>query len=433
MSGIDAPDSWGGATSQNGDLGDVAWLGDATMRPVEFVERPLLQAATFHLLAGRPEVGKGALCARWIARCTNGEMYGQPRIALWLSTEEDPSIDLGPRIEVAGGNRAKVGLIPRDFKLPRDIDWLRATALAISDLGLIVIDYLESHDGNSDGEVRRTLQPLATLAGELLVPVIGVRHISVKEARGNVLGRILGSTAWVGVPRVVLAAVKDKADNVHVHPIKGNRIAGREAGREYVLEGRPLLDFPETIVCCVERGVSEADVDELLAGTADTVSQEAEEILLRIVSEEGEIESDLIDARVCAETGLAVRTVKNVRFDLQRRGLIRPWPEKGIDGTIVRWWVRPLSAVSRFDPSKPPLNSDEEPVTLGAAGRVLNDLHPEDPEDPRGPIETENSQPDTFQMPLSPNGTEESLETPRLPPDAFEWERQFWERKSRES
>jgi hypothetical protein len=438
MSGIDAPDSWGGFASQNGDLGEIVWLGDVTMKPVEFVERPLLQAATFHLLAGRPEVGKGALCARWLSRCTNGEMYGEPRPALWLSTEEDPAIDLGPRIEVAGGNRAKVGLIPKDFRLPRDTDWLRATTLSVPGLGLVVIDYLESHDGNSDGEVRSTLLPLATLASELSVPMLGIRHISVKEARGNVLGRILGSTAWVGVPRVVLVAVKDKQDNVHVHPIKGNRIAGREAGREYVLEGRPLLDFPETIVCAVERGVSDADVDDLLAGTADTVSQEAEEIMLRIVTEEGEIESDTLDARICAETGLAGRTVKNVRFDLQRRTLLKASPERGLDGTIERWWVRPSGALSSFGSSRPPLKDENSVGSLWSAGGAAvpppegrkRALSPEVVEDPKSTYPPEK--PESLQMPLSPNGGSESLEKPTLPPDAPEWEKKYWEKHSRE-
>jgi len=431
VSGIDAPDSWGGSASPNGEIGEIVWLGDVTMKPVEFVERPLLQAATFHLLAGRPEVGKGALCARWLSRCTNGEMYGEPRPALWLSTEEDPAIDLGPRIEVAGGNRAKVGLIPRDFRLPRDTDWLRSTSLNVPELGLVVIDYLESHDGNSDGEVRSTLLPLATLASELSVPVIGIRHISVKEAKGNVLGRILGSTAWVGVPRVVLAAVKDKLDNVHVHPIKGNRIAGREAGREYTLEGRQLLDFPETIVCAVEQGLSDTDVDDLLAGTHETVSQEAEKIMLRIVNEEGEIESNIIDARVCAETGLAVRTIKNVRFDLQRRGLIRPWPEKNIAGTIVRWWVRSLSAVSRFD--HPPSLQDEVSAVTLMGGREGFDNPPKAPEEPQGSIERSDALQMPFQMPLNPNGRDKDLESTTLPPDAPEWERKYWEEHSRES
>jgi len=447
------PEDWLDA-SQNGSLGEIAWLGDVTLKPVEFVERPLLQAATFHLLAGRPEVGKGALCARWISRCTNGEMYNESRIALWLSTEEDPAIDLGPRIEVAGGDRERVGLIPRDFTLPRDIDWLHDKATATPDLGLIVIDYLESHDGNSDTEVRRVLQPLAALASELSVPVIGIRHISVKEARGNALGRILGSTAWVGVPRVVMAAVKDKSNRVHVHPIKGNRVSGHEAGREYALVGRPLLDFPETIVCCVERGVSEADVDELLAGTAETVSDEAREILLRIVNDEGEVESDSLDARVCAESGLAPRTVRNQRFTLQSEGWLRASPQKALDGTIEKWWVRPSATLTSHAASMPseipsspsppnpltPFSPEEQSVSpsvlkpevettsLGRQGGAAVSLT----------TLSDDSEPGSHQMPLGLNGdqksqesSEESLQTPTLPPDAPEWEKRYWESREK--
>ena len=113
-------EDWDGAELQD----DVVWLSAFDLKQVEWVERPLLQIA-FTLLAGRPGIGKGALVARLVARCTNGEMYGEPRPAILLSTEDDPEIDLGPRIEVAGGDRSLVAMPPTSFQLPRDIDWLR--------------------------------------------------------------------------------------------------------------------------------------------------------------------------------------------------------------------------------------------------------------------------------------------------------------------
>ena len=59
------------------------------------------------------------------------------------------------------------------------------------------------------------------------------RHISTKEAKGGALAKVLGSTAWIGVPaRRLLAAVADSVDPalLHVQPIKGNRSPRGEAG-----------------------------------------------------------------------------------------------------------------------------------------------------------------------------------------------------------
>jgi len=139
-------------------------------------------------------------------------------------------------VEAAGGNRSLVGLIPYTFRLPESIDWLRDTVTHLGNVGLVIIDPLANHTGEAntdrESEVRTALMPLGVAAHELGVPIIGVRHISTKEAKGDALGRILGSTAWIGIPRVVLAAVKDRdnPDVVHVRPAKGNRVRGSESG-----------------------------------------------------------------------------------------------------------------------------------------------------------------------------------------------------------
>jgi hypothetical protein len=250
-------DDWDGVALQD----DIAWLARYELKQVEWVERPLLQIA-FTLLAGRPGIGKGALVARWVARCTNGDMYGEPRPAILLSTEDDPEVDLGPRVEAAGGDRALVAMPPSSFQLPRDIDWLRGYVRAVNAQrgtpGLIAVDPLANHTGaaNTDreSEVRTALMPLAVLVNELRVPTVGVRHLSTKEAKGAALAKVLGSTAWIGVPRVVLAAVADSGDPalLHVQAIKGNRVPRGESGWRFRLEGRVLDGFTESVVCAVE-------------------------------------------------------------------------------------------------------------------------------------------------------------------------------------
>jgi hypothetical protein len=344
------PPSWGGylpaaAAIESRPNGKVTWLGEIAMKEVEWVERPLLQASTFHLLGGRPATGKGALCARWVARCTSGEMYGSPRLAMWLASEDDPAIDLGPRIEAAGGNRMRVALIPETLQLPRDIGWMRETARRLANVGLIVIDPLSGHiraDGNDDDEVRRALLPLGLLAGELEIPIVGIRHVSSKESRAGLLARILGSTAWVGVPRVVLGAAQDRQGNVHVQPIKGNRVQKQQSGRRFKLFGKKLPNFQETVVSVVDEGESQIDVDAVLIGEEVAVGHEQiEKAVLELLSEEIEMDDTIVDATIAERLEVGASEVRSARQALYNRAWLR---NRSSGGT---WYVSLTAAAPR--------------------------------------------------------------------------------------
>lgn len=341
----------------------VVWLDAYDMKQVEWAETPLLQIA-FTLLAGRPGIGKGALVARWVARCTNGTMYGKPRPAILLSTEDDLEVDLGPRIEAAGGDRSLVAVPPQTFSLPRDIDWLREYVEQINesgrgDVGFIGIDPLSNHTGaaNTDreAEVRAALMPLASLVHELAIPTVGVRHLSTKESKGGALAKVLGSTAWIGVPRVVLGAVRDTSDPalVHVAPIKGNRRPAGESGVRFKLESHTLEGFTESVVYAVEDGTSDVDLDAHLAGEqSDSRSGQARELILETLREAGgSMESDTLAATVAQATGLNARTVNNLRTELGNEGLLRSKPERDTTGTAKRWHVH-LTEAAKLPPSR---------------------------------------------------------------------------------
>jgi hypothetical protein len=344
------PDNWGGP--ENGRLPITPkWLGATT--PIEplYIERPLIQAATFHLFAGRLGVGKGALIAGWIARCTNGTMYGRPRNALLLASEEDEARDLFPRISVAGGDTSRLALIPNDFLLPRDIEWLREYAQIAGDVGLICLDPLSNHIGgtnsNADEEVRNALQPLAILAGDLDVPMIGVRHVSSKEATGGFISRILGSSAWPAVARVVLGVAQDEAGTLHVRALKGNRVRYQEAGVRYRLESAQFLNWGETVVRAIAEGESLVDIDALLVKRRVSASEGTRQEIVRLLREEGgQMPSDVLDGRVAETTGMAARSVRDLRMELRDRGWIKHVKMTDPDGKIDHWEV----ALTTFAP-----------------------------------------------------------------------------------
>src|SRR5262249_52182469 len=146
------------------------------------------------------------------AKVTRGELFELPMNVLLVSSEDSSEIDLKPRIEAAGGDHRHVYTITSEFRLPRDINGLVDAARSIGNVGLVAIDPMGNHLGGADtdreGSVRDAIGPLNDVAHELDCLLIGVRHLTKDTSRGA-LASILGSTAWVDVPRAVLAVAAD--------------------------------------------------------------------------------------------------------------------------------------------------------------------------------------------------------------------------------
>ncbi len=324
------------------------------MKSIAWLEWPLLQGLAFQVVAGPKGVGKGTWIAAMIAKMTTGG-YGVARDVLIVSTEDSAAIDLAPRLTAARADLARVHIIIDPFVLPADLDRLRALALDIGNIGLLIIDPLSNHMGGADtdkeGAVRHAIGGLNELADELGCAVLGVRHIT-KNRQSGALASVLGSTAWVDLPRAVLMFAPDDEDDMifHVQVVAGNR-SGRGAAQSYRIELRDVgLDQPVT--CAVPLGTSHKDVDDLLTRQRRTSkSQSARDLILDILDAEGEQESDTLDARIAHETGLTAKTAQNQRGELKNEGLIRNVPTRDEHGTVTRWLVVRTGA-PRPDPGK---------------------------------------------------------------------------------
>lgn len=320
-------------------------LSDITMRSIEWVDRPFLQRGAFHILAGKKGAGKGTWIARQTARATTGELFGEPKNVLILASEDSNAIDLLPRITAAGGDPSCVYSIGGSVVLPDHIPRLRETAEHIGDVGLIVIDPIGNHLGgvntDSEGAVRDAIAPLNDLSDDLDVVVLGVRHLGKNSSRGA-LSSVLGSTAWVDVPRVVLVAAADDEDEMvfHVQTVAGNRGPKSNSGRSYRLE---LVDvgLKEPVTFANETGKSGKHVDNLLsAEKAPSGSANARELILSTLVERGQMESSKLDALVAEQAGVSAKTVQNLRNELRGKGLVRAIPERDDDkGAVKRWYV----------------------------------------------------------------------------------------------
>jgi len=175
------------------------WLSEVPMKSVVFLDAPLWQGSAFHLVAGRKGVGKGTALADLAARVTRGELVPKLRV-VWIASEDSASIDIGPRVIAAGGDPGKVAILKDWLQLPRDVERLKNMIAEVDQVGLVIIDPVGNHitrkNSNSDTDIRDAISPLNDLADGLETMVVGVRHLSEKEAKA---GAIASDPGCLGV------------------------------------------------------------------------------------------------------------------------------------------------------------------------------------------------------------------------------------------
>jgi hypothetical protein len=112
----------------------------------------------------------------------------------------------------------------------------------------------------------------------------------------------------------------------------------RGAGR--VSDGGDAEDGKVAKVPLLHRdGEALESVDDALAKPKrESKSTRARELILDLLEERGRTESDALDAEVAQRTGLAARTVRDLRGALRNDGLVQSEKAYG-EGGIERWYV----------------------------------------------------------------------------------------------
>jgi len=182
------------------------------------------------LLVGDPGLGKSFLSLYLASRLSTGsalqgETERPPQIGtLLLSAEDDLADTIRPRLDRMGANVAHIsafrGILETDED-GRDIERMVRLDTDLAELEhqieetgarFVVVDpinaYLGTTDGNQDIDLRRVLNPLAMIAARHKVAMLVVTH-SNKRSEGNKLHRVMGSLAYVGLARSVLAVGAD--------------------------------------------------------------------------------------------------------------------------------------------------------------------------------------------------------------------------------
>ena len=207
------------------------------------------------LLAGEGGLGKSTLLFDLAARTTRGAAWPDgargsiPQSVFIMSSEDDMSDTIKPRLQAAGADMDKIFFVAmvheqggarRQFSLQADIARLEERIRQAGDVGLVEIDpltgYLGKAEGNSNGDVRSVLTPLADMAARTRTAVIGNTHFAKSDGRGA-NQRILGSVGFVNVVRmafIVTTDANDKSRRLFI-PSKPN-ITAQQPGLAFRIE-----------------------------------------------------------------------------------------------------------------------------------------------------------------------------------------------------
>ncbi len=304
--------------------------------PVQWLAHGYLAEGKLTVLDGDPGLGKSTLAIDWAAKVSrglplfDGGASSRPRGVVLISDEDDRADTIRPRLEAAGADLERVGLLHFERvdgeellpEFPRDGDALSAIVDAI-DAALVIIDPLMLYLGaeinaNRDSEIRRALGPIIRAAQRCRAAVLVLRH-HTKGGGTNALYRGGGSIGIVGAARIGLMVARDtKTDpdgRTCVLACFKNNLAPFPPAMAYELESAP-----GTQVARIRwLGITQRTADSLLDTEERSAREEAADFL-RATLARGPQPVKLIQ-REARDAGIASRTLERAKADLGVRAV----------------------------------------------------------------------------------------------------------------
>jgi hypothetical protein len=309
-------------------------------KPIHWLWRGWLALGKLHLLAGTPGQGKTTIAMAFAATVTqagrwpDGTISNLGNVVIW-SGEDDCEDTLLPRVLACGGDPNRIFFIAgarRDgkdysFDPAKDMAALQAAIDRIGNVRLIIVDPIVSAvtgDSHKNTETRRDLQPLVNLAANANAALLGITHLGKGGAGGDPVQRVLGSVAFVAVPRVVLVAAKVRTDDGGDKRIlaRGKSNIGRDdGGFEYHLEQTEVKSLIETnritwgssVNGTAQELLSEPDLDELEGGALEDAKAFLSEFLAGGSKPSKLVQSEARDAGISSASLRRARDALHVK------------------------------------------------------------------------------------------------------------------------
>ncbi len=354
---------------------------DLEEKPIEWLWPGYIPAGALTLLSSPPKCGKSTLTATIAARVSRGALWpsgpalpSQPAVCaplgevLVIAYEDDLERTVIPRLIAAGADLARVRFLhgikrrrgKRETLFSIDLaehfeaieEIVRRHRIALVIVDPVMSGFSAGRDTNADNEVRAVLGPFVPLAEKTRAAFLFVTHTN-KRAEGSSLDAAIGSRAFTGICRMVLALVK--------FPVRGGEDGDEPVGppryRSALLQSggnlgapRPGLVFEIASRCGNEARAAvefleefNGDADEFRAWLRkqERAAQSAEidgrqakctRAMLEIVERERWIESAALDEALEAQ-GHNTRAIDRARTALVREGRL----DKRKSGDT--WWT----------------------------------------------------------------------------------------------
>jgi bifunctional DNA primase/polymerase-like protein/AAA domain-containing protein len=345
---------------------DLVQASEITVRNVPWVWPGYFPRGAMTLIVGDPEVNKTTVGIDYHARVTSGRPFpngapgsGKPEPVIFLSAEDSPGYTLIPRFLAAGGNRKLLYVINSTigapmFSLETDIAQLENS---VRETGArhIVIDplnaYLPRVDSWKDTAIRGALSPLAALAEQMDLDVLGIMHLN-KKSDLTALQRVMGSTGYVAMARAVYLVAKDP-DNPDRRLFLCSKmsVAEKPPGLAFVLRPAVLRRRKEETEPIRTLAIT-WDTSTPVTATADSVLQrrrvgpgeQATQLITELLSA-GPVPAEKMEQELEA-AGLAERTISRAKekagvLSIKSPGADGPWywTPPGFTATQRQAWL----------------------------------------------------------------------------------------------
>lgn len=181
-----------------------------TPKPVEWLWEGRIPAGALTSIDGDPGCNKSSLTIDLAARVSTGrempdDSPGRHGKVLLLVGEDSVEHTVRPRLEAAGADLDRVGIVTEQVAIPNDLNKIN-DAIAALRPDLVVIDPLMAFlatNSNSDPAVRQAFTPLKAIAEGSGAAILLVRHL-VKSRGRSALYRGGGSIGVIAAVRSAL-------------------------------------------------------------------------------------------------------------------------------------------------------------------------------------------------------------------------------------
>lgn len=339
-------DHWAQLKAESEELpSNIIWFADIKPTKVKWLWPERIPLGRMTLLVGAPGKGKSLVTIDAATRVSCGKPWpdGQPcpmGSAIMISAEDNPNDTIRPRLDAAGANVDKVGLLDM-IKIKDEKGRIREIPFSLADIGqlekelkrlpdckLVVIDPIGSFmggntDAHRDNEVRALLNPALDLAQKLGFAFIVVAH----RRKGTAMvadDLALGSRAFTGMARAVwhVTPESNESDRRFMLPGKNN-LARVGHGLAFKIHGDPpaLVWEDSPIQVTADQGLA-IEFNAMKPGPKSQVQSKASAWLKSALGVEPRLANDLYEeARelvgiskatlICEKTDLGIDAFRN--------------------------------------------------------------------------------------------------------------------------